>query len=293
MQSYRKTLILIERLFFVGVMFGIGFGFSFLVLVMGSGIVDWINALTSKEVDFIGSVGGAVTTILAALVGVLAAFSQIRKQFEHKVIHTAWENFQQHLFNFSSALIDYSSVIQWLNYFVTSQNNPLVNAGNITKHRTDKWDEINNQHNKVITAYFNLLSSFESYEIIFMSLRKMKSEFNEVTSHVLLNKHKDLIDDIFPEFIGQPQTKTIDQQVQLINHFWRETTVISAYLDDFRTELQNETLGVILDKHIPGRRPKVKCKILTKDGLILFKPNKWFKTIRRLKHELTSRLRVV
>lgn len=253
-------------------LFGAGFITSWIVIVKGVEITSWIKALSQNEVDIMVAVIGGMTAVIAAFVGVWVAFDQIKKQFEHKVIHAAWQDFQEKLFEFSSSLTEFGSKVSWLTYFIENQNNPLVNGGDLVRHRTHKWNELNDSHQKLMQSFVRLLQSFETHEVVFLSLKKMKRVFNEECEVISVEKYMDFTEAIFPEFYGQSQTKTLIEMQEHITSLWKKTIDISTYLDDFRRELQNETVGKILKRRLEKRQPTESCKILTKRGFLAFHP---------------------
>jgi hypothetical protein len=253
---------------------------------MFASLNTWIISLHSNEAQLLGVIIGTLTTVFVAYFGIKAAFSQITKQFENKVIYEGWNNFQDKIFGFSTSFTDYSSSIQWLTYFIKSQNNPLVNAGDLSKYRSNKWNEINKEYENLTQGYIKFLQSYETHEIIFLSLKNMYTEFIKEWRKRIENNHMKLIEEIFPEFYGKEQTFNDNELTKKINNYWYKTTEMSAFLDDFRRELQNVTLGKILSKSIPRRTPpEEKYKILTTKGFV-FSGSRLKKFIKELKHNL-------
>ncbi len=236
------------------------------------GLHEWTKSLHANEAQLLGVLIGASVTLIAAFIAVKTAFRQMSKQFEHKIIYEGWSDFQNKLFEFSTAFSNYSTTIQWLIYFIISQNNPLVNGNNQTKHRLDKWNEVSDRYSDLQTAYVNFVQSYENHEIIFDSLKKMRGIFlNEFRTRVN-DKHMNLTEQIFPEFFGKTMKLNDKELIKLINTYWLNTTEISAFLDDFRRELQNVTVGKILNKTISKRVPlDRKYKILTVNGFEIHK----------------------
>ena len=105
-------------------------------------IHNWLISLNTNEVQVVIGLIGAVITLTTAFIAVKTAFGQIARQFEHKIIYEGWQDLQQRLFDFSNTLTDYDSTVQWLTYFITSQDNPLVNGGNRAKYRQEKWQQL-------------------------------------------------------------------------------------------------------------------------------------------------------
>ena len=225
-------------------------------------------SLNPNEVQLIVAVIGASSTILAACIAVAIAFKQISRQFEHKVVYEGWQDLQEKLFNFSTALSNYDTTILGLAYFISSQDNPLVNGNNKNEYRRKKWEELSNLYSELLKTYVELLRSFENHEVIFLSLRKMKSNFVKEFRTRTENDTFDFIAKIFPEMFGTQVVTPDDELRKLIHSHWRELTEISAFLDDFRVELQNETAGKILNKKVPRRTPPGNYKVLTKKGFI-------------------------
>jgi hypothetical protein len=234
---------------------------------------SWIISLHPNEVSLLSTSIGAVITLIAAYIAVKTAFKQISRQFEHKVIYEGWKDLQEKLFDFSNALTNYDSAILWLKYFVSSQDNSLVNGRNKPKYRQDKWQEIINMFSNLQKAYVSFLRSFENHEIIFLPLLKMKKTFIKEYRERVDDRNQKLMEQLFPEMYGISSNLKTDEAKKIIDDYWSKTTEISAFLDDFRIELQNITVGKILNKKVPRRvPPDKKYKILTTDGFQTLKP---------------------
>lgn len=235
---------------------------------ISASIHSWAISLHSNEVQLIGIVIGAITTILTASVAVWIAFRQLKKQFEHKIIYEGWSDFQTKLFAFSNAITDFSSTIQWLQYFVTSQDNPLVNGGNKNKYRLDKWNEIVNSYSILQKCYIEFLRSFETHEVIFTPLSRMMKTFQEQNREKVDDTNVKFIEKVFPEMYGSKKTYSEKELKDIINKYWQDMTDVQIYLDDFRIELQNLTVGKVLNKKVAGRKKLSKeHKKLTRSGL--------------------------
>lgn len=229
----------------------------------------WILSLTTNELQLLGVCITGITTLLAAFIAVRTAFKQITKQFENKVIYEGWRDFQGKLFSFSTALSNYAAKIQWLIYFIKSQNNPLVNGKNLSKHREDNWNEVINSYAELQKAYIEFLRSFETHEIIFISLKKMYYDFIQLFRKIVDDKHMELLEMIFPEMYGATNILTEKQLSKAIDDYWFQVCEISAFLDDFRRELQNVTVGKVLNKKVSNRIPSEgQYKILTNKGFV-------------------------
>jgi hypothetical protein len=249
-------------------LFLLGFGAS-AVLVMQWGIlVSWVDHLTNNEIDMLGGIIGAGMTGVAAVIGVWVAFKQLRKQFEQKVIYEAWTDFQKHLFSFSFALSDFDTKVLWLKYSVQNKNNRLVNGGDLERFWNEKQQEIFGSYQELMHASVLLLQSFETHEVIFLSLRHMKDIFNQQCQSLIFEKYQDFQQVIFPIMSGM-ESFSVDDQLHFIDEYWKGMTIVSGYLDDFRVELQNETIGKILNRSVPHRIPTQPMTILTKRGLKL------------------------
>jgi len=243
----------------------------------------WIASLHTNEVQLLAATITSVITLVAAFIAVRTAFKQITKQFENKVIFEGWTDFQDKLFSFSKALSNYDTKIQWLTYFIKSQNNPLVNGGNVAKHRSDKWNEVIGEYAELLKAYVEFLRSYETHEIIFISLKKMHHEFIKEYRKRVDDKQIKLLEEIFPEMYGMTNSLSEKQLIKAVKDYWMDSSEISAFLDDFRRELQNVTVGRILNRAVPKRVPhEDKYKILTVNGFVFHKRS-WKHQLNRLK----------
>lgn len=234
---------------------------------------NWLNSLHTNEVQVSVGLIGALATLGAAFIAVRTAFRQIARQFEHKIVYEGWQDLQQKLFDFSTALTNYDSSIQWLTYFVTSQENPLVNGGNKVKYRQEKWQQLIDAYSDLQRAYIAFLRSFENHEVIFLPLSKMKKSFIEEYRKRVDDQNQKFMELLFPEMYGQKNDLKPEEAKRKINDYWYQMTEISAFIDDFRIELQNETVGKILNKKVPRRKSDIGYKILTKDGYVVQKPS--------------------
>lgn len=233
---------------------------------------NWLISLNTNEVQVAIGLIGAATTLIAAFIAVKTAFGQIGRQFEHKIIYEGWQDLQQKLFDFSNALTDYDSMVQWLTYFVTSQDNPLVNGGDKAKHRQEKWQQLTDTYSNLQRAYIAFLRSFENHEVIFLPLSKMKKAFIEEYRKRIDSRNQKFMEAMFPEMYGQTNSLNPNELKKEINDYWYKMTEISAFLDDCRVELQNVTVGKILNKQVPRRKSIAGHKILTRNGYIIQKP---------------------
>lgn len=243
---------------------------------------NWIISLNPNENALLVGVVGGTFTLVAAFIAVKTAFGQIFKQFEQKVIYEGWKDLQEQLFNFSTALMNYDSKIQWLTYFIESQDNQLVNNGNRFTYRQSKWQELVNAYSDLQKAYVAFLRSFENHEIIFLSLSKMKKSFIEEYRGRIDSYNQDFMEIVFPEMYGQENDQKPEDIKEEIKKYWFKMSEISAFLDDFRTELQNLTVGQILHKKLPRRVPEAGSKILTRKGFITQK-NTFKEKMKKLK----------
>lgn len=231
--------------------------------------VDQIYFLDSNTLNIVIVLLGGSFTLLAAGFGINSAFKQIQKQFEHKMIYEGWSDFQKKLFDFSSLLSKYTSDVMSLTYFLNTQNNFIVNKGNKEKHRVDQWNRIEDSFLRMNDAYVDFLSSYENHEVIFLRLGKMKTFFYETMENRLEKGHISFMESLFPEMYGSSLNESVDRQKELINTEWQSAMEISCYLDDFRIELQNETIGAVLNKKVPHRHPLNEgIKVLTRKGFI-------------------------
>ncbi|MEK7451106.1 MAG: hypothetical protein AAB662_04180 [Patescibacteria group bacterium] len=236
-------------------------------------IHSWVVSLHPNEVALLSTSIGAIITLIAAYIAVRTAFKQIARQFEHKIVYEGWQDLQQKLFDFSNALTDYDSVVQWLTYFVTSQDNLLVNGGNKAKHRQEKWQQLIDTYSNLQKAYIAFLRSFENHEVILLPLSKMKKAFIEEYRKRIDDRNQKFMELLFPEMYGQSNNPSPDDAKKEINDYWYQMSEISAFLDDCRVELQNVTVGKVLHKKVPRREPPdKKYKILTTDGFLTEKP---------------------
>lgn len=235
-------------------------------------IGNLINSLHPNQVSFLTTgiqiVATFITVIITAWVAIKTAFGQTKREFENKVIYEGWKDFQGRLFDFSKAFTDYSVKLQWLSYFLDSQDNSLVNKGNKTKYRQEKWQELSTEYTNLLGAYTRFLVAFETHEVLFIPLKKMKSiyakEFRKKISDVNLN----LLEKIFLEMYGSKNIYKTDELKKLINSHWEDINDVQVFLDDFRVELQNETIGKIMGKKLEHRKPNKGLKILTRNGFI-------------------------
>jgi hypothetical protein len=230
-----------------------------------------ISFLHPNAVQIIGAIMGAAATLLAAFIAIKTAFGQISKQFEHKILYEGWQDLQQKLFDFSKALVNYDSKVSWLNYFLDSQDNPLINGGDKSKYRLEKWKELEDTYHYLQESYVAFLRSFENHEIIFLPLREMKHIFQEEYREKIGDHDVDFVEKIFPEIYGLSDNLSLAEMKGLIEAYYLKMSEISAYMEDFRAELQNVTVGKVLNKRIPMRKPYPGYKILTKNGIIIQK----------------------
>ncbi len=239
---------------------------SFLALLI-TGKLPLTN-LSQNTVQLVSALISAVSTITAALIAVTIAFSQLKKQFEHKVIYEAWSDLQQKLHGFASELTEFSVKIQSLLYLRNNQGNQFLNGGNKGKYRQDRWQELTTSHDKMLQAYVLFLRSYETNEIIFLNIshakRKFQSEFQKSTDVTSFNNFSEKI---FPEIYGRNEFLSDEEMGRLVNQYWEETINLSIYLsEDLRRLLQNETIGKILNKKVECRKPDRGHKILLKEG---------------------------
>jgi hypothetical protein len=244
---------------------------------------NWIISLHENEAQLLGAAIAAVTTLVAAFIAVRTAFRQIAKQFENKVIYEGWTDFQDKLFGFSTALTNYSTTIQWLPYFFKGPWNPLANVDTSRKDRLDKWNQVIGEYAELQKAYIKFLISYDTHEIIFISLKSMHHEFIAEYRRRVDDKQRSLMEKIFPEMYGNKNNLSEKELNKIINDYWMDTAEISAFLDDFRRELQNVTVGRILNKTIPKRvPPEDKYKILTTKGFVSHK-TRWKNILKEIK----------
>lgn len=244
---------------------------------------SWLISLNTNEVQISLGLIGVLATLTAAFVAVKTAFGQIARQFEHKIMYEGWQDLQQKLFAFSNALTDFDSTVQWLTYFVSSQDNPLVNDGNKHQYRQNKWKELTGSFSNLQRAYIAFLRSFENHEIIFLPLAKMKGDFIKEYRERIDGYYQKFMEQLFPEMYGLSKNLTQEEANKIIRDYWLKMSEMSAFLDDFRIELQNITVGNILHKKVPRRKPSIGRKILTRKGFVIQKLS--------IKQSLEKRLR--
>ena len=232
---------------------------------------ELITKLHQNQIAIIQTIITVIFTLLTAVLGIYVAFKQIKKQFEHKVIYEGWKEFQRKMFRFSSEFSNYSSKIQWLNYFIESQDNSLVNKGNKIQYRTEKWQEITNAHQKFQKANVAFLRSFETHEVVFLELKKMKSLFQCEVRKKVNDPAIDFFEKIFPEMYGLKNNYSTTEMKDIINGYWADIVDTGVLLDDFRVELQSISIGKVLEKKVPKRQPDKGLSILTKKGFELQK----------------------
>lgn len=237
-----------------------------------SNIRWFISTLTNNEVALLGSLISSVATIVAAVGAVWLAFSQLRKQLEHKIIYEAWTDLQKKLYYLSQKLIDYDTKIQGIPYYLKTMTDNLVNGGNLHKYQLDKWNEFEDTLQSLQKAYIEYLISFESYEVILLPLNKMKETFSETFRTRIIDRHMEIAEKVFPQMYGIATGQSQVMSDKEINDYWYLITELSAFIDDFRKELQNVTLGKILKKNVIRREPEIECDILTRTGFIRHHP---------------------
>lgn len=223
---------------------------------------------SNNQLGIILGLSGSVIIIIAASIGVWATLRQLRKQFEHKIIYEGWNDLQSKIFTFSSTLINFSSLVMDLPYSIRNQNNELINKGSSETFRFELWQKVTNSHLELQRAYVDFLQAFESHEVIFLELRKMKTVFNQEVNNALQANYLNFSEVVFPEMHGLQNKQPLDANEETIDKYWKELVGISAYLIDYRVELQNSTIGKLLNKHIPRRRVESGYSILTPEGLI-------------------------
>lgn len=232
-----------------------------------------IRSLHANEVSFITTFiqifATLVTALFTAWIAVRTAFGQNDQQFKHKVIYEGWKDFQDKLFIFSTAFSEYTTKVQWLKYILDSQDNSMVNGRNRRQYRFNKWQEVTNSYLAVQKAYVMFLRSFETHEIIFISLLKMKKLFQQEYRNKVDNVYVDFLEKVFPEMYGSNRTFTISELKNEIDQYWKDVTEVSVYLDDFRIEIQNETVGKIMKKRLKHRVPDSGHRILTRNGFFI------------------------
>ena len=94
----------------------------------------------------------------------------------------------------------------------------------------------------------------------------MKDVFVRECDVLIFDKYRNFEQMIFPLLSGVTEFSILERN-NAIDDYWEGMTKVSGYLDDFRVELQNTTIGQILKKTVPYRHPTVRMKILTKTGL--------------------------
>jgi hypothetical protein len=233
---------------------------------------NWLIQLHPNQISVLaavlGSVGTVISAILALLFGLPLALRPIREQFQHKVIYEGWKDFQSKLFEFSSTISDYIGKVQSLGYFLDSQENPIVNGGNKAGYRLNKWRELMDSYQNLKHANVKFLRSFETHEVIFKPLRKMKLVFQHEIRTKLDNIFSDFYVEMFPEMYGNNSRFTSEELKQKITRHWEDMIDIGVYLDDMRVELQNETIGKVLGKKVIRREPDKGRLILTRKGFV-------------------------
>lgn len=225
-----------------------------------------LSFVINNEAGLLTALIGGVFALIVAKLTIGATFKQIKKQFEHKVIYEGMKDFQSKLFSFSSELCSLSVEVLNLKYFLKSQYSPLVNKGNLNQYRFDAWKKFSDTHQNIQKAYVDYSVSFETHEVLFLGLKKMQTIFAKEMRNKIEDKFMDFTDLIFPEMAGK---KNILSQVELerkIDLFFSNISDLQVYLQDMRVELQNETLGKILGRKVPQRRPVKEYKVLTKKG---------------------------
>jgi hypothetical protein len=148
----------------------------------------------------------------------------------------------------------------------------LVNGGDKIKHRQEKWQELVDSYSNLQKAYVGFLRSYETHEVIFLPLRKMKLAFTMEYRERVDDRNHEFMQNIFPEMYGLTHNLITEEAKSEIADYGYKMTEISAFLDDFRIELQNNTIGKILNKKVPKREADPGCKILTNGGYIIKKP---------------------
>ena len=253
-------------------------------------IGNLINSLHQNQVSFVTTVLQILATIFTAYLAVRTAFKQIARQFEHKIIYEGWFDFQKKLYDFSHAFNEYIVLVLGTKYFIESETNPLVNKGNQRQHRFEKWQKFTDSFHKLQQAYISFLESFEIHEIIFISLLKMKKIFIKEWRKNVEDKNNDFMEKMFPEMYGQNDSSTKEELKELVNVHFYEVSEVSVYLEDFRIEMQNVTVGKVLNKKISKRLTNPGYKILTRKGLIIQKIN-YNKKIKLLFLKLVKKIR--
>jgi hypothetical protein len=232
-------------------------------------IAKTINDLSTNQMSLYTSLIGAGGVMLAGGLAARVAFSQLKVQFQHKAIYESWTDLQGKLFAFSKALSVYSGKINGLHsyikgldaYFYQNDKN-LVNT---------RWNEVNNAFLEVQNSFVAFIKAYENNEFMFVRLDKMRSAFREQYDELLFDQHHKLLDKIFPEMFGAKRIIPDEQLIWDINTHWTNTTIVGAYLDDFRKELQNETVGKVVGSKVPSRIPADGYTILTRKGVKVFR----------------------
>ena len=101
----------------------------------------WLIHLQPNQAQLLSSLVGVFVALIVAAIGGFLALRQLSVQFKYKVMYEGWKDLQEKLFGFQEALSDYDSFILQLNYFIDSQDNALVNGGNKSTYRFNKWKE--------------------------------------------------------------------------------------------------------------------------------------------------------
>lgn len=231
-------------------------------------IHSFLSSLSVNEATLVAALIGLIGTLAAATIAVRVAFNQLAKQLEHRSIYEGWRDLQSRLFEFSSALREYRMKVLLLLFMIHNRSNPLLNHGNEDQFVTDAWHGLSNAHLNASQAYTEFLRSYESNEILFQHLAKMKRKFQAEYRRLIGDVAIDFEGNIFPEIRGQRNTLSDNEKTELINKFANDIAAIETYVnEDFRIELQNSTVGLVFKKTIPYRKPNPGFKILTRKGL--------------------------
>lgn len=230
---------------------------------------NYIESLHPNKVSFLITLIQSIATIFTAWVAVKTAFEQIRRNFEQKIIYEGWKNLQEKIFDFSEASSNYSIKILELKFFLDNQDNPKFNGGDKKRYRFEKWLELANVYSKLRETYTEFLIAFESHEILFLPLINMKNLFVKEFDEKIHNINLDLLKKVFPEIYGFKKKYNSKKLKGIIDSYWEKTSEIGSYLYDFRIELQDETLGKILNKRLEYRKPSKDYKILTRKGFFI------------------------
>lgn len=226
----------------------------------------WISSLHANEAELYTAIISGIFTLIIACIGIKAAFKQIRKQFEHKVIYEGVKDFQAKLYAFSSKLASLWTEVINLKYFLKSQQSLWINKGNLEQYRFNEWKKFSDTHIEMQKAYVDYLVSFETHEILFLGLKKMQTLFSQEMKKKLEDKFMDFSNEIFPEMAGEQNSLTQSEREEKIDSFSEDISDLQVYLQDIRMELQNETMGKILNKQVEKRKPIKKYKVLTRKG---------------------------